>query len=536
MVKKQLPPSLLTLKKTQVGDPLAESPDAAADGSRVLPINQLVPDPANPRRTLRDLDGLAESMRARGVLQPLTVRPADEGDGTYVIVMGHRRHAAATLAGLTEVPVIVQAMTEPDRLEAMLMENLLRDDLNPLEEARGYKELAATGRSQRQMAERLGRSQSHVSKRLSLLKLPPSAQDALDSGGITVEEALALLGLVDHVERLGVAVKEVLDLRARGESPNLEWVINRELREVEREQRRTRAAERLKRDGVRLVEDGNWHQRTEQQLGRGYHQMDIAVEAHAGEPCHAAAVDEEGEVLWVCTEPSRHASSSGNETTGSESGDHDPAHARDEPADSGTALAPPSRAAKVNTAPLAAEEPASQYEDVGAASAAGATGSAAQANVERMEQSLRARRRRAEAMQGLLQGKVTRGGSVDFVLRQGLAAMLPAIDENRACELLGLDSPTGDHDRSPLEVFADAGPEQLLRAALAVVLVYGEEMSGDFRLDGPVGLEVVRHLTYLQRQGYSPADVEREALASSPHPGQYEQDTAEEVAAAPAAI
>ena len=90
MVKKQLPPSRLTLKKTQVGDPLAESPDAAADGSRVLPINLLVPDPANPRRTLRDLDGLAESMRARGVLQPLTVRPADEGDGTYVIVMGHR--------------------------------------------------------------------------------------------------------------------------------------------------------------------------------------------------------------------------------------------------------------------------------------------------------------------------------------------------------------------------------------------------------------------------------------------------------------
>lgn len=396
--RKPLPPSRLTLKKTQVGDPLAAAPDAAADGSRVVPIDQVVPDPANLRRALRDLDGLAASIKARGILQPLTVRPADDGDGdgAYVIVIGHRRHAAAKLAGLAEVPVIVQRMAGSERLEAMLMENLLRDDLTPLEEAQGYRDLAAAGRSQRQIAERLGRSQSHISKRLSLLKLPPAATDVLASGEITLEEALALVGLADQGERLAAVLREVLDARRRGEAVHLEMAIDRELRRVERERHGATTSERPR------------------------------------------------------------AERSPDDTPSSE----------------------------IRT------------------------------GADRRERGRGAQRGRAEAMEELVRGQPTREGTIDFVLRQALAAMLPAIDEHRAGALLGLPSPTADRERSSLEAFAEAGSEQLLRAVLAVVLVRGEELAGDLGPQGAADPEVVRHLAYLQEQGRHPEEAAEASAAT----------------------
>lgn len=159
-----------------------------------LPVTAIAPDPGNPRKALAGLDGLVSSIEQYGVLQPVTVRPADPGEDVpegvrYVLVMGERRHTAAGRAGLEKIPAVVRSTMAADRLPVQLLENLQRQALSPVEEAVAYQALVDQGLSQREISRRLGVSQPHVHRRLTLLGMDPAALDLVVSGRLSVDVA-----------------------------------------------------------------------------------------------------------------------------------------------------------------------------------------------------------------------------------------------------------------------------------------------------------------------------------------------------------
>src|SRR5690606_24121583 len=155
-----------------IGDPVLAEPKLPAEGEqRVVPIDQLRGGKLNPRREFReeDLAELADSIRQRGLVQPIVVRP-DRVSGGYEIVAGERRWRAAQRAGLHTVPVIVRELSDRDVLELAIIENVQRADLNAIEEAGGYRELVERfGYSQEQLSDIIGKSRSHVANTLRLL-------------------------------------------------------------------------------------------------------------------------------------------------------------------------------------------------------------------------------------------------------------------------------------------------------------------------------------------------------------------------------
>lgn len=153
-----------------------------------IPLGMLHPAEDNPRGAdLGDLTGLAESIGSTHILEPLIV--VDRAGGGYMIVAGHRRHAAAKIAGLGHAPCIVRTFAEVERLEAMAIENMQREDLSPLEAARSFQLLVDAGRTQRDIADRCGVSQAVVSKRLSLLKLPEPIKELVAAGKVGLHDA-----------------------------------------------------------------------------------------------------------------------------------------------------------------------------------------------------------------------------------------------------------------------------------------------------------------------------------------------------------
>jgi len=162
-----------------------------------VPLDEIRPNPRQPRGPVDpgELKELAASIRQHGVLQPLIVSRLEPGGG-YLLIAGQRRLEAARLAGLTTVPVIIRQADERQHLELALIENLQREDLNPLEAAEGYRQLAEDfGLSHDQVATLVGKSRTAVSNTLRLLKLAPAVQEALRAGEISEGHARALLGL-----------------------------------------------------------------------------------------------------------------------------------------------------------------------------------------------------------------------------------------------------------------------------------------------------------------------------------------------------
>jgi ParB family chromosome partitioning protein len=169
----------------------AVAPGPGGQTLQQVPTARLHPDPDNPREDLGDLTELAASLAEVGMVQPIVARRAG---GRWVIVAGHRRHAAAIKAGLATVPVICRTEMRPDEvLAAMLAENSHRRDLDPIEEARGLARLAAQagGCTHGELARRIGRHQTHVSARLALLALSAEDQDAVRAGAMKLVEATA---------------------------------------------------------------------------------------------------------------------------------------------------------------------------------------------------------------------------------------------------------------------------------------------------------------------------------------------------------
>jgi len=188
--------------------------DAASEGghppAQNVPIEFLTASPLQPRRRFAEpeLEALADSLKAYGVLQPLLVRPRPGSAPGYEIVAGERRWRAAQRAGLHELPVVVRDFADREVLEIALVENLQREDLSPIEEAEGYQRLLAEfGRTQEELAQEIGKSRSHIANTLRLLKLPETVRRFLEEGRLSAGHARTLLG-ADDPEALARSIIE----------------------------------------------------------------------------------------------------------------------------------------------------------------------------------------------------------------------------------------------------------------------------------------------------------------------------------------
>jgi ParB family chromosome partitioning protein len=194
--------------------PIRPGDQPTPGGVRMLPVGSLSPHPDQPRRHFEEaaLDELAASIAARGLIQPIVVRPHGKD---YQIVAGERRWRAAQRARLHEVPVVVRDFDDAQTLEVALIENIQRQDLNAIEEAQAYQRLAGEfGHTQEALAKIVHKSRSHVANLLRLLELPDTVQSQVVSGALSMGHARALLGasevesLADQVIARGLSVRE----------------------------------------------------------------------------------------------------------------------------------------------------------------------------------------------------------------------------------------------------------------------------------------------------------------------------------------
>ena len=208
------------MKKTGLGrglDALLPESNDLENTVSMIAITELDRNPDQPRREFDEttLQTLADSIRTAGVLQPLL---GVEQNGRYRIVAGERRFRAARIAGLDAVPCIVRAFTPQEQMEAALIENLQREDLNPIEEAAAMKQfMEACGYTQEQAARRLGKSRPAVANSLRLLTLPQTVQDDVVAGRLTAGHARVLAGVEDEARQIALAritVAEGLSVRA----------------------------------------------------------------------------------------------------------------------------------------------------------------------------------------------------------------------------------------------------------------------------------------------------------------------------------
>lgn len=282
----------------------------------VLPLALLAAHPRNPRGNLGDLTELTASISAHGVFEPLVVitalayaasadadgdpeRPG--GEFTHVIVMGHRRAAAARAAGLAEVPVVVRDdLAGAPAIAAMIAENLHREGLTPLAEASAMAELARRSWSQRRIAEEIGCSQAHVSKRLSLLQLPKPARDALAADQMSVGDALELhriASTTDDDVAAQVIGRAVADIGSGHRAGNA-------IAQARQDALRAQAAKKTRADlearGITIIT-------RERRARMGWPRVwDRDIGPHEEGGCLVAEIGWSGEPEWACTNPASH--------------------------------------------------------------------------------------------------------------------------------------------------------------------------------------------------------------------------------------
>lgn len=182
----------------------------------LVPIEKINPNLNQPRRYFdeSDLNDLADSIRSKGIIQPLVVRPHPNKNGEFEIVAGERRWRASQIAQIHQIPVVVREFSNEDVLEVAIIENIQRADLNPIEEAAGYRQLMEKfGHTQDQMAQALGKSRPHIANHLRLLVLPKDVQDLVIKGKISSGHARALITSKDPSEIAKLIISRGLSVR-----------------------------------------------------------------------------------------------------------------------------------------------------------------------------------------------------------------------------------------------------------------------------------------------------------------------------------
>jgi len=206
----------LSALMADVGPERTSSSSSSARPDLIVPVEKVFPNPDQPRRSFTDehLRDLSASIKAKGIIQPLIVRKRSTGNGEYEIVAGERRWRAAQMAQLHEIPVLVRDFTDTEVLEVAIIENIQRADLNPVEEAAGFRQLMDKfGHTQGKLAEELGKSRSHIANLLRLLHLPADVQELLVEGRLSAGHARALItsddpsGLAKQVVAQGLSVR-----------------------------------------------------------------------------------------------------------------------------------------------------------------------------------------------------------------------------------------------------------------------------------------------------------------------------------------
>jgi len=194
----------------------AAKQDTAPRGARSVPIAFLKPNRFQPRKSFapEDLQDLANSIREKGILQPILVRPVAGEANAFEIVAGERRWRAAQMAKLHDVPVVVREMGDGEALELAIIENVQRADLNAVEEAGAYQELVNRfGYTQEKVAQEVGKSRSHIANTIRLLNLPESVKAMVRDGRLTAGHARTLLGVADPEGRAREIVEGALNVR-----------------------------------------------------------------------------------------------------------------------------------------------------------------------------------------------------------------------------------------------------------------------------------------------------------------------------------
>ena len=256
----------MTDKPTRLGRGLAAliGDMAAMEGARVtesssggkkLPVDFIIANRANPRRTFdaEQLEELTNSIREKGVMSPLLVRPTDDPN-IFELIAGERRWRAAQKAGLHDVPVIVREVDDKEALELAIIENVQRADLNPLEEAMGYGQLIEQfDYTQQDLAQVIGKSRSHVANTLRLLRLPEDVRGMVASGTLTAGHARTLITVEDpaalarQIVDKGLSVREAEALSQQRDLPRRKPVVDSEQRDAD-----TLALERKLADALGL--------------------------------------------------------------------------------------------------------------------------------------------------------------------------------------------------------------------------------------------------------------------------------------------
>jgi len=206
----------LSALMADVAEDSAQSDEAPKAPERDIPIEKISPNPDQPRRSFdsEKLDDLAASIKEKGIIQPLIVRPKPGADGTFEIVAGERRWRAAQMAKLHEVPVLIREFDDTEVLEVAIIENIQRADLNPVEEAAGYQQLMDNfGHTQERLAEALGKSRSHIANSMRLLGLPSEVQTYLGEGKLSAGHARALITSDDPAKLAREVIKKGLSVR-----------------------------------------------------------------------------------------------------------------------------------------------------------------------------------------------------------------------------------------------------------------------------------------------------------------------------------
>lgn len=453
---------------------------------RSVPIAKVTPG-ENIRNALGDLDELAASIGAVGILEPLVV--VAHGS-RYVVIAGHRRLAAAKKARLAEVPVIVRDKgAAGSAIEIMLIENLQREDLPPTDEAEAFRKLIDDhGYTHKKLGDRVGRSQGHISKRLSLLKLPVKAKEAVDSGGIRMEDALELTKLSAAPTVVNKIVQQA------GQGYKVDRLIDREIQELEREKKIAETTAQLQSAGTKIV---GWMQGsygTQKLKGEAvpvrndssswHAHVQMKPDIHAKEPCHASAIDQRsGEAFPVCTKPKNHAEAKafvpeGGFTTSS--GSRHPG--------------------KLSDKEKAARKAKRDH-----------NAAVREAEAERWE-----------FLRGLFGRRVAAGhrdAALRFVVEawgnREVGTSYSAVGRS-ACELLGVKPSANSYgDRAPLLRLIDRKPDDALRIALAIGIGafedgirmdVGNGWSGSWTRSRP-------YFAWLKDQGYKASEAERVALS-----------------------